>query len=210
MNEIADLFKLTIALLAIVDPIAGIPMFLSATAGYSQDSRKRTAQVVAITVFCVLGVSALIGTEILRFFGISIPSFLIGGGILLLLLAISMLQAQDSRIRQTPDEVEEAAEKDAVAVVPLGIPLLAGPGAISTMIIATHKAPGFFHNLYLLIPAAVIALAVWATFAAATRISGRLGKTGMNIITRVMGLIIAALAIEYIYRGLIELFPKLL
>lgn len=209
MNEIADLFKLTIALLAIVDPIAGIPMFLSATAGNSQDSRKRTAQVVAITVFCVLGVSALIGTEILRFFGISIPSFLIGGGILLLMLAISMLQAQDSRIRQTPDELEEAAEKDAVAVVPLGIPLLAGPGAISTMIIATHKAPGFFHHLYLLIPAAIIALAVWATFAAATRISGRLGKTGMNIITRVMGLIIAALAIEYIYRGLIELFPKL-
>jgi multiple antibiotic resistance protein len=209
MNEIADLFKLTIALLAIVDPIAGIPMFLSATTGNSQDSRRRTARIVAVTVFCVLGVSALIGTEILRFFGISIPSFLIGGGILLLMLAISMLQAQDSRIRQTPDELEEAAEKDAVAVVPLGIPLLAGPGAISTMIIATHKAPGFFHNLYLLIPAAIIALAVWATFAAATRISGRLGKTGMNIITRVMGLIIAALAIEYIYRGLIELFPKL-
>ncbi|HYJ20235.1 MAG TPA: NAAT family transporter, partial [Burkholderiales bacterium] len=141
MDDIANLFKLTIALLAIVDPIAGIPMFLSATAGNSPASRKRTAQVVAITVFCVLGISALIGTEILKFFGISIPSFLIGGGILLLLLAISMLQAQDSRIRQTPDEAEEAAEKDAVAVVPLGIPLLAGPGAISTMIIATHKAP---------------------------------------------------------------------
>ena len=210
MNEIADLFKLTIALLAIVDPIAGIPMFLSATAGYSQEARKRTAQVVAITVFCVLGISALIGTEILRFFGISIPSFLIGGGILLLMLAISMLQAQDSRIRQTPAEAEEAAEKDAVAVVPLGIPLLAGPGAISTMIIATHKAPGFIHHFYLLIPAAIIALAVWATFATATRISARLGTTGMNIITRVMGLIIAAIAIEYMYRGLIELFPKLL
>jgi multiple antibiotic resistance protein len=97
-----------------------------------------------------------------------------------------------------------------VAVVPLGIPLLAGPGAISTMIIATHKAPGFFHHFYLLIPAAIIALAVWATFATATRISARLGTTGMNIITRVMGLIIAAIAIEYMYRGLIELFPKLL
>lgn len=209
MNEWADLLKLTVALLAIVDPIAAIPLFLSATATDSRTSRKRTAQVVAITVFCVLGVSALIGTEILRFFGISIPSFLIGGGILLLLLAISMLQAQDSRIRQTPDEAEEAAEKDAVAVVPLGIPLLAGPGAISTMIIATHRSPSFFHQLELLIPAAIIALAVWATLVAATRISERLGKTGMNIITRVMGLIIAAIAVEYIYRGLIELFPKL-
>lgn len=210
MDDLANLLKLTIALLAIVDPIAGIPMFLSATAGNSHVSRRRTAQVAAFTVFCVLGLSALIGTDILKFFGISIPSFLIGGGILLLMLAISMLQAQDSRIRQTPDEAEEAAEKDAVAVVPLGIPLLAGPGAISTMIIATHEAPGFVLHLTLLIPAAIIALAVWGTFAAATRISDRLGKTGMNIITRVMGLIIAAIAIEYIYRGLIELFPKLI
>jgi len=209
MNEWAELFKLTIALLAIVDPIAGIPVFLTATATDSRASRKRTARIVAVTVFCVLGVSALIGTQILMFFGISIPSFLIGGGILLLMLAISMLQAQESRIRQTPDEAEEAAEKDAVAVVPLGIPLLAGPGAISTMIIATHQSPGFVHHLMLLIPAAAIAVAVWATLAAATGISGRLGKTGMNIITRVMGLIIAALAVEYIYRGLIELFPKL-
>ncbi|HWA13080.1 MAG TPA: NAAT family transporter [Burkholderiales bacterium] len=209
MNEWADLFKLTVALLAIVDPIAGIPVFISATATDNRAARGRTARLVALTVFCVLAVSALIGTEILRFFGISIPSFLISGGILLLMLAVSMLQAQESRIRQTPDEAVEAAEKDAVAVVPLGIPLLAGPGAISTMIIATHQSPGFAHHLALLIPAALIALAVWATLAAATRISERLGRTGMNIITRVMGLIIAAIAIEYIYRGLAELFPKL-
>ena len=209
MNEWADLFKLTIALLAIVDPVAGIPVFLSATETDSQASRKRTARIVAVTVFCVLGAAALLGTEILRFFGISIPSFLIGGGILLLMMAISMLQAQESRVRQTPDEAEEAAEKDAVAVVPLGIPLLAGPGAISTMIIATHQSPGFVHQLKLLIPAAAIALVVWATLAAATRILQRLGRTGMNIITRVMGLIIAAIAVEYIYRGLAELFPKL-
>lgn len=209
MNDWADLFKLTIALLAIVDPLAGIPVFLGATSTDSPASRRRTARIVAITVFAVLSISALIGTQILKFFGISIPSFLIGGGILLLMLAVSMLQAQESRIRQTPDEAEEAAAKDAVAVVPLGIPLLAGPGAISTMIIATHESPGFVHHFKLLIPAVVIALAVWATLSAATRISDRLGKTGMNIITRVMGLIIAALAIEYMYRGLIEFFPKL-
>jgi len=209
MDQWADMFKLTIALLAIVDPIAGIPFFLSATAGESPASRKRTAQIVALTVFCVLAAAALVGTQILRFFGISIPSFLIGGGILLLMLAIAMLQAQSSPLRQTPDEAEEAAEKDAVAVVPLGIPLLAGPGAISTMIIATHQSPSFWHHLKLLLPAVIVALSVWGALAAATRISGRLGKTGMNIITRVMGLIIAAIAVEYIYRGLIELFPKL-
>lgn len=202
--------KLTVALVAIVDPIAGIPMFLSATASEPSPSRQRTAGIVALTVFCVLAVAALIGTQVLRFFGISIPSFLIGGGIMLLLLAISMLQAKESGMRQTPDEAVEAANKDAVAVVPLGIPLLAGPGAISTMIIATHQSPGILHHVLLLIPAFITALAVWACFVAANRIAGRLGRTGMNIITRVMGLIIAAIGVEYIYRGIIELFPKLL
>ena len=209
MGEWTDLIKLTVALAAIVDPFASIPVFLSTTAGYTQAERRRVTQVVAITVFCVLAVAALVGTQVLSFFGISIPSFLIAGGILLLLMAISMLQAKESGIRQTPDEAEEASEKDAVAVVPLGIPLLAGPGAISTMIIATHHSAGFFAHFTLLIPAALIGLVVWATFMAATRISERLGKTGMNIITRVMGLIIAAIGVEYIYRGMIELFPKL-
>lgn len=209
MNEWSDLLKLTVALLAIVDPVASVPIFLSTTTGATQLARARIARVVAITVFCVLGAAAMIGTQILHFFGISIPSFLIGGGILLLMMAISMLQAQESGIRQTADEAEEAAEKDAVAVVPLGIPLLAGPGAISTMIIATHQSPSFVHHLKLLIPAAIIALSVWATLIAATRISRRLGRTGMNIITRVMGLIIAAIAVEYVYRGLVEFFPIL-
>jgi multiple antibiotic resistance protein len=160
-------------------------------------------------VFCVLAAAALVGTQILRFFGISIPSFLVGGGILLLLLAISMLQARETGMRQTPDEAEEAAERDAVGVVPLGIPLLAGPGAISTMIIATHQSPGVLHHVLLLIPAAITAISVWLTFKTAGWISHRLGRTGINIITRVMGLIIAAIGVEYIYRGIIELFPKL-
>ena len=209
MGEWTDLIKLTVALLAIVDPFASIPIFLSTTTGYTQAERRRVTEVVAITVFCVLAGAALIGTQVLRFFGISIPSFLIAGGILLLLMAISMLQARETGIRQTPDEALEASEKDAVAVVPLGIPLLAGPGAISTMIIATHHSAGVVGHFTLLIPAAVIGIMVWVTFAAAARISERLGKTGMNIITRVMGLIIAAIGVEYIYRGLIELFPRL-
>lgn len=209
MGAWTDLVKLTVALLAIVDPVASVPIFLTATTGYSQAERRRITRIVAVTVFGVLAGAALVGTQVLQFFGISVPSFQIAGGILLLLMAISMLQAKESGIRQTPDEAEEAAEKDAVAVVPLAIPLLAGPGAISTMIITAHHSEGYFDSLALLVPAALIALAVWATFAAATKISNRMGKTGMNIITRIMGLIIAAIGVEYIYRGLIELFPKL-
>jgi len=209
VGEWTDLIKLTVALLAIVDPFAAIPIFLGTTVGYTPAERRRVIQIVAITVFCVLGTAALVGQQVLRFFGISIPSFLIAGGILLLLMAIAMLQARETGIRQTPDEAAEASEREAVAVVPLAIPLLAGPGAVSTMIIATHQSTSLAYHLLLLIPAAAIAMVIWVSFAAATRISRALGTTGMNIITRVMGLIIAAIGVEYIYRGLIELFPKL-
>lgn len=209
MWDWTEFVKLTIALLAIVDPLAAIPIFLAATSGLAAQQRRRVARVVALTVFAVLAASALIGTAILDLFGISIPSFLIGGGILFLMLAISMLQAKESWIRQTPAEAEEAIEREGIAVVPLAIPLLAGPGAITTMIIATHESPGLIHDLALLGPAALIAVAVWAALAGAERILRRLGRTGMNIITRVMGLIIAAIAVEYIYRGLVGLFPNL-
>ncbi|MEX0960393.1 MAG: MarC family protein [Burkholderiales bacterium] len=209
MWDWAEIVKLTVALLAIVDPLAAIPIFLAATAGLETTRRRRIARVVSITVFCVLAASALVGTAILDLFGISIPSFLIGGGILFLLLAISMLQAKESRIRQTPDEAEEALEKEAIAIVPLAIPLLAGPGAITSMIIATHDSPGALYDLVLLAPAAIVALAVWGALVSAEKILATLGRTGMNIITRIMGLIIAAIAVEFIYRGLVGLFPKL-
>jgi multiple antibiotic resistance protein len=210
MNEWNELFKITVALLAIVNPVGGVPVFLSATAGWSDDDRHRTARVAAVTVFWVLAAAVMLGTNLLDFFGISIPSFLVGGGILLLMLAVSMLQAKESWIRQTPEEAVEAAEKDAIGVVPLAIPLLAGPGAISTMIIATHKSAAFGFKLKLLIPVLVISLIVWLALLVSVRMANRLGTTGINIITRLMGLILAAMAVEFIHQGVVELFPKLL
>ena len=121
-----------------------------------------------------------------------------------------MLQAKESWIRQTPAEAIEATEKEAIGVVPLAIPLLAGPGAISTMIIATHKSATLDFKLKLLIPVVVISLIIWATLLVSVRMAKRLGTTGINIITRLMGLILAAMAVEFIHQGLIELFPKLL
>ena len=209
MTEWTELFKTTIALLAIVNPIGGVPVFISATRGWTAAERARTARVVAITVFCVLAVADLFGVPVLKFFGIGIPSFLVGGGILLLLLAVSMLQAKQTGIRQTPDEVQEAAEKDAVGVVPIAIPLLAGPGAISSMIIAAHQSRSWLSQLKLLLPVLAISLVVWGTMALAGRIEQRLGTVGINIVTRLMGLILAAMAVEFIARGVGELFPKL-
>jgi multiple antibiotic resistance protein len=204
-----QLVKLTITLIAIVDPIAAIPIFVTATRGLPSAVRGRVGRIVALTVFGVLAASALVGKAILDLFGISLPSFLISGGILFLMLAIAMLQAKESWIRQTPAEAEEVIEREGLAVVPLAIPLLAGPGAITTMIIAAHESPSLASRASLLLPAAVIAVAVWLTLFAAERIASRLGHTGMNIITRIMGLILAAIAIEFIYRGLVELFPGL-
>lgn len=210
MPEWNELFKTTVALLAIVNPIGGIPLFIGATQGWSSTERAITARTVAITVFVVLVTSLFLGDQILRFFGISIASFSVGGGILVLLLAISMLHAKESPIRQTPEEAREAADKQAVGVVPLGIPLLAGPGAISSVIIAAHHAQaGLVGHALLVLPVAFVALTVYFIFRASSRIATRLGTTGINIVTRLMGLILAAMAVEFIARGLIELFPGL-
>ena len=209
MNDWNELFKITVALFAIVNPVGGIPMFLMTTSDWDIGQRRRTAQTVAITVFLVLALASLVGTLMLEFFGISVASFQVGGGILLMLLSVSMMQARENGLRQTPQESEEAAARQAVAVVPLAIPLFAGPGAISTMIIASHRVPGILFQLKLLIPSALIAMAVWAVLRLAARLAHRLGTTGMNIITRLMGLTLAALAVEFIAKGLQELFPGL-
>jgi multiple antibiotic resistance protein len=211
MNEWHQLFKITVALFAIVNPFGGIPIFISATQGWSARDRARTSRTVALTVFLVLALAAFTGDRLLEFFNVSIGSFMVGGGILVLLLAISMLQAKESAIRQTPEEAVEVAERQAVGVVPLGIPLLAGPGAISSVIIAAHQ---FRHgdllgHVLLLIPITTVTLVVWSVFLLGGRISRRLGRTGLNIVTRLMGLILAAMAVETIARGLTELFPKL-
>jgi len=138
MLEWAYLFKIGIALFAIVNPIGSVPIFISATEGWSRHDRARISKTVAFTVFMVLSLSAVLGDKILAFFSISIPSFQVGGGILLILIAISMMYGKMSEARQTREEAAAVAEREAIAIVPLSIPLLAGPGAISSMIIAAQ------------------------------------------------------------------------
>ena len=209
MTEWAVLFKVAIALFAIVNPIGSVPIFISATDGWSKQDRQKTARTVAITVFIVLAVSAFLGDKILNFFGISIPSFQVGGGILLMLIAISMMHGKQSGTRQTPEEAQTLAEREVIAIVPLSIPLLAGPGAISSMIIAAQQSPGVIGHLALIIPVLIICIIIWLVLGLSVRISNQLGTIGINIVTRLMGLILAAMAVEFIAHGLIGLFPKL-
>ena len=209
--DILALAQSAFALFAIVDPVGVIPLFLLATRGYTLTQSRAAARLAAITVFLVLLLSAYGGQVILDFFGIRLAAFSVAGGLLLLLLALSMVQAHVSPQRQTQEEAVEAEEKDAVGVVPLGVPLLAGPGAITHMIVAAGAARGEpVQQAALLIPVALVALSVWLSFRAAPAIEKRLGRTGIHVVTRLMGLIIAAISIEMIASGLGQLFPGLL
>jgi multiple antibiotic resistance protein len=209
MLEWGYLFKIGIALFAIVNPIGSVPIFISATDGWSSHDRKRIARTVAFTVFLVLTLSAILGDKILAFFSISIPSFQVGGGILLMLIAISMMHGKLSEARQTKEEAQAVADREAIAIVPLSIPLLAGPGAISSMIIAAQQNPGFVAQFSLALPIGVICLMVWLALSLSTNIAERMGTIGINVVTRLMGLILAAMAVEFIAHGLQGLFPRL-
>lgn len=209
MGEWAILFKVAIALFAIVNPIGCLPIFISATEGWSKLARERTAKTVAFTVFMVLIVSAFLGDQILNFFSISIPSFQVGGGILLMLIAISMMHGKQSGTKQTPEEAQNLADREVIAIVPLSIPLLAGPGAISQMIITAQQNPSFIGHVFLVLPIFVVCVIIWLTLRLSVAIANRLGTIGINIVTRLMGLILAAMAVEFVAHGLVGLFPKL-
>jgi len=158
--NLADFLKSFVAILAIVNPIGIVPIFLALTVSESEKERKHTAHISAYSVATILLMSAFAGEIILAFFGIGLPSFRVGGGILVLLMAISMLQAKQSRVRQSPSEAEYAEEKENVAVVPLAMPLMAGPGAISLAIIHGHQAVSMSDKIILALSIVSVALVV--------------------------------------------------
>ncbi len=206
-------FKPLVTLLAVVNPLAVVPFFIHYTAGFDQAQRRRTIWVSSFSAFIVIAASALLGLQILEFFGISLASFQVGGGLLLMTSALSMLNAQPAEARANADEVHDAAERSAaqasIAVVPLTIPLLTGPATMSTVVIYADKAKTLLQLSTLVSYGLVIALATALCFAMAQPIARVLGKTGINVMTRLMGLILAALAVEVMADGLHTLFPVL-
>jgi multiple antibiotic resistance protein len=199
-----DIFKPLIALVAMVNPIGVIPFFIAFTQEFDAAQRQQTIRVAAFTCFCVIALSALFGLKLIEFFGISIASFQVGGGALLLINSLQMLNAK------TPEggSVDSGASTH-IAVVPLAIPLLTGPATISTMVIYAQKSQTWWQQGVLVAYGAVIAGVVFLCFSAAGRIARALGPTGINIMTRLMGLILAALAVELLVSGLMDLFPIL-
>jgi len=202
--------KIFLALLAIVDPIGSIPMFIGMTDRHGTRERYRIALVAAVTMTAVLAGACLFGDALLRLFGVTVASFRVGGGILLLLVAIAMFNAESGRSRQTPEEAAEAEERGgSLGVVPLAIPLLSGPGAISAMIIYSQQGKGPVHLAILAGGAALLGVVVWISLRLAIPIGSRLGRTGINIVRRLMSLILAAIAVEFIAGGIAVLLPGL-
>jgi multiple antibiotic resistance protein len=204
--------KPLVTLLAIVNPLAIVPFFIHYTQGFTTAERRRTIWVSSLSAFIVIAACALLGLQILEFFSISLASFQVGGGQLLMTSALSMLNAQPAESRANA-EVHDAAAKSAahasIAVVPLTIPLLTGPATMSTVVIYADKAKTFVQLSTLVGYGLVVGLATALCFALAQPIARVLGKTGINVMTRLMGLILAALAVEVMADGLHTLFPIL-
>jgi multiple antibiotic resistance protein len=201
--------KIFTTLLAIVNPLGVIPVFVSLTGSLAEEERRRIARTTSIAVAVILIVAALLGKPLLNFFGVSIASFKVGGGILLLLMAISMMQARHTQSRQTPEEALEAEEKESIAVVPIAMPLLAGPGAISSVIIYADASSRPLHIASIILICLLTAGCTWVSLKVAGPAIKRMSKTGINIATRLMGLLLAAIAVEFVAGGLSRLLPGL-
>jgi len=208
VSLLSEYLRFTVTLTAVLDPFLAVPIFLALTAARAAEERARLVRVIVITVFLVLAAAALFGERILIFIGASLPAFRVGGGLVLLLMALAMLNAQAGGLRQSQAEAQELQSRELSGVVPLAVPLLAGPGAISTTIIAA-QAGGAAHVAAIVGCVLVVCAATWIVLALAHPIGARMGTTGLNIATRLLGLLLAALAIQTMAEGLKQLFPGL-
>jgi multiple antibiotic resistance protein len=191
----------------LVDPFAAIPSFLAITESADPARRKRMARKGALTCFIVLTSFAVGGQLIFRLFGITLPAFEIAGGMILLLIGLDMLQAKRSATQEAHGDTEEAAAKEDAGIVPLGIPMLAGPGAISTVMVLVGQTPSMWHWQMgaILGSIGLTSLVSYWVLAAAGRVRQVMGETGIRVLVRVMGLLLVALAMQFFVNGLTDL-----
>ena len=191
----------------LVDPFAAIPSFLAITASADPARRKRVARKGAMTCFIVLTGFAVGGQLIFRMFGITLPAFEVAGGLILLLIGLDMLQARRSPTQEALGEAEEAAAKEDAGIVPLGIPMLAGPGAISSVMVLVGQVPSLWHWEMgaILGSIALTSLVSYWVLAGAGRVRQVMGETGIRILVRIMGLLLVALAMQFFVNGITDM-----
>lgn len=189
------------SLLAIINPLSTMPMYMALTDGYAPEQRRRTLRAGILTAFVVLVVFALLGGTIFQLFGITIHAFRIAGGILFFGIGMDMLQAKRSRGKTTEEEEREGLQKEDVGVTPLGIPLITGPGAITTVMVLMTQANNLSH-VAVVFGAVIVVLAIaWLVLSGAPRLVRLFGQTGLNVMTRLMGLLVTVIAVQFIVDG---------
>jgi multiple antibiotic resistance protein len=190
------------SLSAIVDPIAAVPAFLAMTVRNSVAERLRTARVACVTAVGLLAGFAFLGQFLFKILGVTLPAFQVAGALVLLLVSLDMLRAQRSPVQETAEETAEGRAKDDIAVTPLAMPMLAGPGAISTVILLEAQAGGWAQRVVLLACLSLVGLASYVTLAVAGRGARWPSSIVLKIITRLMGLVLAAVAIQFIFNAI--------
>ena len=189
----------------LVDPFSAIPPFLVMTQGASASERRRMAKRAGWTCFGVLSSFALTGGLLFKLFGITLPALKIAGGFILFLIGIDMLQARQTSTKEAPGETEEACQKEDVGIIPVGIPLLAGPGAISNVMVLMGQSTRWWQAVPVFAAIAVTSLAAFLILSGADRVRKLLGETGIHLLMRMMGLLLTAIAVQFVINGLADL-----
>ena len=200
-----DYLHFSLAMLAVCAPQSAIPIFVNLTEGMGTREKEGVARQAGITVACVLISSAFFGSAILVIFGVSLNSFRIAGGILLISIAFGMMKASEKR--HTKEEQAEAENRDAIGVMPIALPVISGPGGISAIVIATQTDQSWTHLVSVCCAGLTVAVVSWICLRLSDKLAAALGQTGLNIIGRICGMILSALGIEFIYTSLKAMFP---
>jgi multiple antibiotic resistance protein len=210
-----EIIKIILAFLVLINPFSALTLFLDLTRGYSMMNRRKVARIACLTIFITISFFTVVGETLLKALGISIGSFQLAGGILVFLIALNMMNGEGNPVKPDQenfdvDHVQDAPPTTAAAVVPLAIPMMIGPGGISTVIIYSSQVSGILQISAILIAGLLISIFCYLALMAAGRISRLLGDTGLNIMSRIMGMLLAAVSIEIIVNALRSLFPVLL
>lgn len=206
--DFTQFVNLFIGLLVIANPLSALPAVLKITRNQSLSEKKETGLTAAFAVGVILLVVTWIGTPILILFGIKLPAFQVAGGIVIFIMSLSMLHAEESPMKHTPEEQKER-RSNLGAIVPLAIPIIAGPGAISTVIVNVNQFPGPYNQIIISVACILVAFVMGLLLCFAANLEKFFGQSGINIINRLGGLILAAISVQTIATGLIGLFPFL-
>jgi multiple antibiotic resistance protein len=189
----------------LVDPFAALPTFLAVTAGANAQRRRKMAWKASVTALVVLSAFALAGQYIFKMFGITLPAFEIAGGVILLLIGLDMLEAKRSPTQESHEEAAAAARKEDAGIVPLGIPMLAGPGAITSVMVLVGQVQNLWQMLAILASILITAAICYLVLGNSDRVARALGETGVRILVRIMGLLLVSLAVQYFVNGMADL-----